>query len=174
AFDEERREAEEAVEPDAQRAVEVGLDVEREVAEIVAGEGGGVGRGFGLGHGEGDGPAAAAAAGRPAQRERTAPRADERRGFGRDGDGGGVHQAVPETAAVRAAKAGRVRLANRTSASISGTSISTPTTVASTAPLVTPNSTMATATAISKKLLAPIKPAGAATRCGTRQRYAHP
>src|SRR5690625_6888512 len=56
----------------------------------------------------------------------------------------------------------------------SGTSTSTPTTVARAAPEVTPKSTIAVATASSKKLEAPIKPAGAATLCGTRQAYAHP
>lgn len=50
-----------------------------------------------------------------------------------------------------------------TSDSITGTSTSTPTTVARAAPDCIPNREMATATANSKKLLAPIMPAGAAT-----------
>jgi hypothetical protein len=41
--------------------------------------------------------------------------------------------------------------------------------VARAAPEVTPNIAIAVATASSKKLLAPIMPAGAATACGTRQ-----
>lgn len=45
---------------------------------------------------------------------------------------------------------------------MTGTSTSTPTTVASAAPDESPKSEMAVATASSKKLLAPIKPAGAA------------
>lgn len=46
-----------------------------------------------------------------------------------------------------------------------GTSISTPTTVASEAPELRPNSEIATATASSKKLLAPIIADGAHTLC---------
>src|SRR5690554_7691033 len=62
----------------------------------------------------------------------------------------------------------------RTNASISGTSTSTPTTVTKAAPECRPNNPMATATANSKKLLAPIKPAGAAMLCGTFQTLAQP
>ena len=51
--------------------------------------------------------------------------------------------------------------------SITGTSTSTPTTQASAAPELGPNSVMATATASSKKLLAPISAPGEATLCGT-------
>ena len=55
-----------------------------------------------------------------------------------------------------------VALAYLTSISITGTSTKTPTTVASVAPEFRPNKDIATATASSKKLLAPIIPAGAA------------
>ncbi|MNJ62411.1 hypothetical protein D3C77_582510 [compost metagenome] len=58
----------------------------------------------------------------------------------------------------------------RTSHSITGTSISTPTTVASAAPESKPYSTMATATASSKKLEAPIMVAGPATSWRTFRR----
>ena len=57
----------------------------------------------------------------------------------------------------------RVWLAYLTSVNITGTSTNTPTTVASAAPDCNPNNDIATATASSKKLLAPIIPAGAAT-----------
>jgi hypothetical protein len=56
----------------------------------------------------------------------------------------------------------------RTASSITGTSISTPTTVASAAPDWKPKSTMAVATASSKKLLAPISAEGPATQWGER------
>jgi hypothetical protein len=49
-----------------------------------------------------------------------------------------------------------------TRVNITGTSTSTPTTVARAAPDLNPNKDIATATASSKKLLAPIKDAGAA------------
>lgn len=55
-----------------------------------------------------------------------------------------------------------VPFATRTSASITGTSTNTPTTVTNAAPDCKPKSDIATATANSKKLLAPIIPAGAA------------
>lgn len=56
-----------------------------------------------------------------------------------------------------------VLLAILTNISITGTSTNTPTTVASAAPDCKPKREIATATANSKKLLAPIIPAGAAT-----------
>ena len=56
----------------------------------------------------------------------------------------------------------RVLLAIFTNISITGTSTSTPTTVANAAPDCKPKRDIATATASSKKLLAPIIPAGAA------------
>ena len=52
-----------------------------------------------------------------------------------------------------------------TASSITGTSISTPTTVASAAPDLNPNRLMAAATASSKKLEAPISAEGQATLC---------
>jgi hypothetical protein len=55
-----------------------------------------------------------------------------------------------------------VLLANLTSANMTGTSTSTPTMVANTTGDDAPNKVMATATASSKKLEAPIIPAGAA------------
>ena len=57
-----------------------------------------------------------------------------------------------------------------TTESITGTSTSTPTTVASAAPELRPNRLMAAATASSKKLLAPISAAGAATHQATPKR----
>ena len=54
-----------------------------------------------------------------------------------------------------------------TSDSITGTSTSTPTTVASAAPEFRPNSEIATATASSKKLEVPIRQAGPAMSCGS-------
>ena len=51
----------------------------------------------------------------------------------------------------------RELLTTRTATSITGTSISTPTTAASAAPDSKPNSAIAVATASSKKLLAPIR-----------------
>ena len=59
-----------------------------------------------------------------------------------------------------------VLLAILTRVNITGTSVSTPTVVASAAGLVVPNNATATATANSKKLEAPIIPAGAAISCG--------
>ena len=50
--------------------------------------------------------------------------------------------------------------------SITGTSTKTPTIVAKATGLLAPNNAIATATASSKKLEAPIIPAGAATLCG--------
>ena len=58
----------------------------------------------------------------------------------------------------------------RTTDSITGTSISTPTTVASAAPDWKPNRLIAAATASSKKLLAPISAEGAATQCASPSR----
>ena len=55
-------------------------------------------------------------------------------------------------------------LTTRTTSSITGTSINTPTTVASAAPDSNPNRLMAAATASSKKLEAPIRAEGQATR----------
>ena len=49
---------------------------------------------------------------------------------------------------------------------MTGTSIKTPTTVASAAPELNPNKAIAAATANSKKLLAPISAEGPATQCG--------
>ena len=57
-----------------------------------------------------------------------------------------------------------------TTSSITGTSISTPTTVASAAPDSNPNRLMAAATASSKKLLAPISADGPATLCASPSR----
>ena len=56
-------------------------------------------------------------------------------------------------------------LARATKESITGTSINTPTTVASDAPEFNPKIEMATATANSKKLLAPIMAEGAQMLC---------
>lgn len=61
-----------------------------------------------------------------------------------------------------------LRLITPTAASITGTSINTPTTVANAAPDSNPNGAMAVATASSKKLLAPIKAEGPATQWGDR------
>ena len=58
----------------------------------------------------------------------------------------------------------RVRSTIRTTESMTGTSISTPTTVASAAPEFRPKSAIAVATASSKKLLAPINAEGPATQ----------
>lgn len=66
---------------------------------------------------------------------------------------------------IRATHAGNhpfVLLAIRTSSNITGTSVNTPTVVASAAGEVVPNNAIATATANSKKFDAPIIPAGAA------------
>src|SRR6185312_5859735 len=62
---------------------------------------------------------------------------------------------------------GSVRWTMCTTDSMTGTSTSTPTTVASAAPERSPNMLMAVATANSKKLLAPIRAEGPATQCGT-------
>ena len=64
----------------------------------------------------------------------------------------------------------RVGLRSATTESITGTSTSTPTTVASAAPEWKPNRLMAAATASSKKLVAPIRAAGAATHQATPNR----
>ncbi|MNE81304.1 hypothetical protein D3C80_1779430 [compost metagenome] len=53
----------------------------------------------------------------------------------------------------------------RTTSSMTGTSMSTPTTVASAAPEWKPNRLMAAATASSKKFDAPIRAEGPATEC---------
>jgi hypothetical protein len=58
----------------------------------------------------------------------------------------------------------------RTTDSITGTSISTPTTVASAAPDWKPNSAMAVATASSKKFEAPMRAEGPATHHATPSR----
>ena len=63
-------------------------------------------------------------------------------------------------------------LAIFTNMSITGTSTKTPTIVASATGLVVPKSAIATATASSKKLDAPIIPAGAATLCGSLRSFA--
>src|SRR5271165_5731446 len=57
------------------------------------------------------------------------------------------------------------RLTIHTTVSMTGTSISTPTTVARAAPELKPNRLIAAATANSKKLLAPISADGPATQC---------
>ena len=59
----------------------------------------------------------------------------------------------------------RVAFTTLTTSSITGTSISTPTTVASAAPDSKPNRLIAAATASSKKLLAPISADGQAIAC---------
>lgn len=64
------------------------------------------------------------------------------------------------------------RLSHHTSESITGTSTSTPTTVANAAPECKPNKEIATATANSKKLLVPIKQAGAEISCGNLSHFA--
>jgi hypothetical protein len=61
------------------------------------------------------------------------------------------------------------RLSHHISESITGTSTSTPTTVANAAPECKPNKEIATATANSKKLLVPIKHAGAEISSGQRR-----
>ena len=68
----------------------------------------------------------------------------------------------------------RVLLAILTNISITGTSTSTPTTVANAAPDCKPKREIATATANSKKLLAPIIPAGAATSWGNFHLFDQP
>src|SRR3546814_3307583 len=64
----------------------------------------------------------------------------------------------------------RERFTMLTTESITGTSTSTPTTVASAAPEFSPNRLIAAATASSKKLDAPIRAAGAATHPATPKR----
>src|SRR6478735_6064708 len=61
----------------------------------------------------------------------------------------------------------RVRLQTEQTDNITGTSMSTPTTVANAAPDSGPNSAIAVATASSKKLLAPMSAPGAATAYST-------
>lgn len=68
----------------------------------------------------------------------------------------------------------RVLFAILTNINITGTSTSTPTTVANAAPDCKPNREIATATANSKKLLAPIIPAGAAILWGNFLHFAQP
>src|SRR5208283_6043270 len=58
-----------------------------------------------------------------------------------------------------------LRLTIHTTVSMTGTSMRTPTTVASAAPELKPNRLIAAATASSKKLLAPISADGPATQC---------
>jgi hypothetical protein len=60
-------------------------------------------------------------------------------------------------------------LTTLTTSSITGTSISTPTTVASAAPDSKPNRLIAAATASSKKFDAPISADGQATQCFSRR-----
>ena len=69
-------------------------------------------------------------------------------------------------------KVSLLKLANLTRRSMVGTSTSTPTTVARAAGDWRPKRAMETATASSKKLLAPIMAAGAAMRCGKRHFHA--
>jgi hypothetical protein len=64
----------------------------------------------------------------------------------------------------------RLAFTTRTTSSITGTSISTPTTVGSAAPDSNPNRLIAAATASSKKLLAPINAEGHATSCASPTR----
>src|SRR3989337_994744 len=64
----------------------------------------------------------------------------------------------------------RERFTMCTTESITGTSTSTPTTVASAAPELRPKSVIAAATASSKKLLAPMSAEGPATLWATRKR----
>ena len=68
----------------------------------------------------------------------------------------------------------RVRLAKATSESITGTSMRTPTTVASAAPDESPKRLIATATASSKKFEVPIIAAGAAMSKGSFNTRAAP
>src|ERR1035437_5131569 len=72
----------------------------------------------------------------------------------------------------------RVRFTIFTTESMTGTSIRTPTTVASAAPELKPKRLIAAATANSKKLLAPISADGAAMQCASPEarfrRYASP
>src|ERR1022692_109867 len=68
----------------------------------------------------------------------------------------------------------RVRLHAAQTESITGTSTSTPTTVASAAPDSGPKSAIAVATASSKKLEAPISAPGAATECSTLNSFMRP
>src|SRR5689334_8697507 len=77
-----------------------------------------------------------------------------------------VANARRRTAAPRSYQS-RVALTIFTTDSMTGTSISTPTTVARAAPDSKPNKLMAAATASSKKLLAPISAEGAATQCAS-------
>src|SRR5690606_23611483 len=67
----------------------------------------------------------------------------------------------------RASYQGLLAFTIRTTDNITGTSTSTPTTVASAAPECTPNTATAVATASSKKLLAPIRADGPATQWAT-------
>ncbi|MGK8251315.1 hypothetical protein [Moraxella lacunata] len=64
------------------------------------------------------------------------------------------------------------RFIHHTSDNITGTSTNTPTTVANAAPEFKPNKAIATATANSKKLLVPIKHAGAEISCGNLSHFA--
>lgn len=68
----------------------------------------------------------------------------------------------------------RVRLQKLHTDNMTGTSTRTPTTVASVAPDCSPNREIDTATANSKKLLAPISAPGAAMLCGTLKYLARP
>ncbi|MCY1550027.1 hypothetical protein D9M68_862390 [compost metagenome] len=95
------------------------------------------------------------------QRQRVARRAAVRVVVDRDGTHAGCLAALRGACSYQA----RERLTTRTTSSITGTSISTPTTVASAAPDWKPNRLMAAATASSKKLLAPISAEGQAMLC---------
>ena len=82
------------------------------------------------------------------------------------------------TLAARRSYHDSLALTMRTTVSMTGTSINTPTTVASAAPELKPKRLIAAATASSKKLLAPISADGPATQCATPNcrfnRYASP
>src|SRR5690606_14035862 len=72
----------------------------------------------------------------------------------------------------RSSDEGRQAFTIATKDSITGTSTSTPTTVAKAAPEFRPNKEIATATANSKKLDVPIRQAGPATLCGSFSLFA--
>src|SRR5690606_26351996 len=107
---------------------------------------------------------------RPRRPDRHGPldrRPDRPAGAERAEPGGGMAEGLrrPRDHAGRRSYQPRERFTIQTMDSITGTSISTPTTVASAAPEWTPNRLMAVATASSKKLLAPIRAEGPATLC---------
>src|SRR5450631_371801 len=74
-----------------------------------------------------------------------------------------VQRCAGETLALPASYQPLLELTTLTTSSITGTSINTPTTVASAAPELKPNRLMAAATASSKKFDAPISAEGQAT-----------